>query len=167
MIVDCHVHVNNYEDESVHALDRSIELLGRTMRRNRIDLALILTSYPVKPGRPSTRQVVEAVRDLPYLSVVAGLDFTSFHPGVLDELTDYVRDGKVRSAGVSNYNTHQFELLNSRMEQALVTNQLEFHLLHMDPILDGTFSQCERLGIFPMAWSPLAQGRLLKMTSAT
>ena len=30
----------------------------------------------------------------------------------------------------------------------------------MDPIYDGTFHQCERLGILPMAWSPLAQGRL-------
>ena len=75
-------------------------------------------------------------------------------------LNQLVRDGKARSAGVSNYNTHQFELLNSRMEQPLVTNQLEFHLLHMEPIFDGTFSQCERLGVFPMAWSPLAQGRL-------
>ncbi|HEY2574665.1 MAG TPA: aldo/keto reductase [Verrucomicrobiaceae bacterium] len=75
-------------------------------------------------------------------------------------LNQLLRGGKIRSAGVSNYNVHQFELLNSLMEQPLVTNQLEFHLLHMDPIYDGTFHQCERLGILPMAWSPLAQGRL-------
>ena len=75
-------------------------------------------------------------------------------------LNQLLRDGKIRSAGVSNYNVHQFDLLNSRMEQPLVTNQLEFHLLHMEPIYDGTFNQCEKLGILPMAWSPLAQGRL-------
>lgn len=75
-------------------------------------------------------------------------------------LNHLLREGKVRSAGVSNYNVHQFDLLNSRMEQPLVTNQLEFHLLHMEPILDGTFSQCEKLGLLPMAWSPMAQGRL-------
>ena len=75
-------------------------------------------------------------------------------------LNQLLRDGKTRSAGVSNYSTHQFDLLNSRMEQPLVTNQLEFHLLHMDPIYDGTFSHSERLGLLPMAWSPLAQGRL-------
>ena len=46
------------------------------------------------------------------------------------------------------------------MDQPLVTNQLEFHLLRMDPIYDGTFNQCERLGVAPMTWSPLAQGRL-------
>ena len=75
-------------------------------------------------------------------------------------LNQLLRDGKIRSAGVSNYNVHQFDLLNSRMEQPLVTNQLEFHLLHMDPICDGTFHQCEKLGIAPMAWSPMAQGRI-------
>lgn len=96
MIVDCHVHVNNYEDEAVFALDRRLEELLKVMRRNRVDLALILTSYTVTPGRPSTRQVVEAVRDIPYLSVVAGLDYSSFGPDHLVELTDYVRDGKVR-----------------------------------------------------------------------
>jgi predicted oxidoreductase len=77
-----------------------------------------------------------------------------------DGLNQLLLNGKIRSAGVSNYNVHQFDLLNSRMERPLVTNQLEFHLLHMDPVYDGTFNQCERLGILPMAWSPLAQGRL-------
>ena len=75
-------------------------------------------------------------------------------------LNQLLRDGKIRSAGVSNYNVHQFELLNSRMEQPLVTNQIEFHLLHMEPIYDGSLDQCQRLGVQPMAWSPLAGGRL-------
>jgi predicted oxidoreductase len=30
----------------------------------------------------------------------------------------------------------------------------------MDPIYDGTADQCQRLKIKPMAWSPLAGGRL-------
>jgi predicted oxidoreductase len=80
-------------------------------------------------------------------------------------LNQLLRDGKIRSAGVSNYNVHQFELLNSRMEQPLVTNQIEFHLLHMEPIYDGSLDQCQRLGIQPMAWSPLAGGRLFDPTN--
>jgi predicted oxidoreductase len=75
-------------------------------------------------------------------------------------LNQLVRQGKIRSAGVSNYNVAQFDLLNSRMEQPLATNQLEFHLLHMDPIFDGTFDQCQKERVLPMAWSPLAGGRL-------
>ena len=77
-------------------------------------------------------------------------------------LNKLLKDGKIRAAGVSNYNVHQFELLNSRMDQPLVTNQVEFSLLHMDPIYDGVFDQCQRQHILPMAWSPLAKGDLMK-----
>jgi len=76
-------------------------------------------------------------------------------------LNKLLKDGKIRSAGVSNYNVHQFELLNSRMDQHLATNQIEFSLLHMDPIYDGTADQCQRHRILPMAWSPLAKGALM------
>ncbi len=48
------------------------------------------------------------------------------------------------------------------MDQPLVTNQIEFSLLHMDPIDDGTADQCQRHRILPMAWSPLAKGALME-----
>jgi predicted oxidoreductase len=75
-------------------------------------------------------------------------------------LNELLRTGKVRAAGVSNYSPAQFDLLNAQMEQPLVTNQIEFHLLHPEPISDGTLLQCEKLGVLPMAWSPLAGGRI-------
>lgn len=75
-------------------------------------------------------------------------------------LNELLRSGKIRAAGVSNYSASQFDLLNGRMEQPLVTNQIEFHLLHPEPIHDGTLHQCEKLGVLPMAWSPLAGGRI-------
>lgn len=78
-------------------------------------------------------------------------------------LNKLMREGKILHAGVSNYNVHQVELLNSRLDRPLVTNQIEFSLLHMDPIFDGTADQCQRLGMRPMAWSPLAQGRLMSL----
>ena len=81
-------------------------------------------------------------------------------------LNQLLKDGKIRSAGVSNYNVHQFELLNSRMDQPLVTNQVEFSLLHMDPIYDGVFDLCQRHRILPMAWSPLAKGALMAKDDA-
>jgi predicted oxidoreductase len=75
-------------------------------------------------------------------------------------LNELLRTAKIRAAGVSNYSTTQFDLLNSYMQQPLVTNQVEFHLLHPEPINDGTLHQCEKLGVSPMAWSPLAGGRM-------
>ncbi len=85
------------------------------------------------------------------------------HPDETAEgLNRLLKDGKIRSAGVSNYNVHQFDALNARMDQPLVTNQVEFSLLRMDPIFDGVLDQCMRLGVSPMAWSPLGGGRLVR-----
>lgn len=75
-------------------------------------------------------------------------------------LNGLLSSDRILSAGVSNYTTSQFELLNSHMDQPLVTNQIEFHLLHSDPITDGTLNQCEKQEVLPMAWSPLAGGRI-------
>jgi predicted oxidoreductase len=76
-------------------------------------------------------------------------------------LNALVASGKIRAAGVSNYSASQFEALNSRMQTPLVTNQVEFSLLHMDPLTDGVFDQAQQLRFRPMAWSPLSGGALL------
>ena len=41
-----------------------------------------------------------------------------------------------------------------------MTNQVEFSVLHTQPMFDNVLDQCQRLRISPMAWSPLAGGRL-------
>lgn len=86
MIIDCHVHLNHYADENVDALGTSLATLQTTMRRNRVDQALILTSYKVSPGRPSTQQVVEAVRDVPTLHVIAGISYETVDAQVIEGL---------------------------------------------------------------------------------
>jgi predicted oxidoreductase len=77
--------------------------------------------------------------------------------GALDAL---VAAGKVLHVGVSNFTPSQVELLAARLKSPLVTNQLELSPLRLEPFLDGTLDQCQRLRIAPMAWSPLAGGRL-------
>lgn len=76
-----------------------------------------------------------------------------------------LRSEKIKSVGVSNYSASQFDLLNAHMEQPLATNQIEFHLLRPEPINDGTLHQCEKLDVRPMAWSPLAGGRIFDPTN--
>jgi predicted oxidoreductase len=68
------------------------------------------------------------------------------------------REGKVLHFGVSNFTPSQLELLHARTP--LVTNQVELSPLHLDPLHDGTLDQCQRLGLRPMIWSPLARGRV-------
>jgi len=71
-------------------------------------------------------------------------------------------EGKILSAGVSNYSVAELDTLQSRLRRPLVTNQIELSLLERGPLGDGTLAQCERLRIKPMAWSPLGGGRLFR-----
>lgn len=68
--------------------------------------------------------------------------------------------GKVLHCGVSNFLPAQFDLLASRLEAPLVTNQVEMSVLCLDAWTDGVVDHCQRLHLAPMAWSPLAGGRL-------
>lgn len=70
--------------------------------------------------------------------------------------------GKVRSFGVSNFTPSQFDLLQARLNFPLVTNQVQASVVYLEPFLDGTFDQCQRLRIRPMAWSPVGGGRFLQ-----
>ena len=96
MIVDCHVHLNNYHEDTTESLDARLAELNRAMRINRVDIAVILTSYKVTPGRPSTIKVLEAVREQSHLYVVAGLNYEQFVPAELDDLEPHVGGGKLR-----------------------------------------------------------------------
>lgn len=71
------------------------------------------------------------------------------------------RSGKVRHFGVSNFTPSQFELLQSRWDKPLVTNQIEMSPLAPDALTDGSLDHCQQRRIRPMAWSCLGGGRLL------
>jgi hypothetical protein len=96
MIIDCHTHLNNYHDETVDALDACLARLRTAMRRNRVDAAIVLTSYKVVPGRPSTRAVVEATRGLDDIHVVAGLSWLHFSAADLEDLRGFLQAGTVK-----------------------------------------------------------------------
>jgi predicted oxidoreductase len=85
---------------------------------------------------------------------------------VAEAFTALREAGKVQHFGVSNFTPAQYALLASRLDFPLVTNQVEFSLMHLDPLHDGTFDLCQRRRIAPMAWSPLAGGRLFREESA-
>lgn len=68
--------------------------------------------------------------------------------------------GKVSEFGVSNFSTSQFDLLHSY--HPLVTNQVEVSVMQRQAFDDGTLDQCLKLGLQPMAWSPLGGGALFQ-----
>lgn len=83
------------------------------------------------------------------------------HPSeVASTLTALRSEGKLREIGVSNHTPAQVAALQAHLDFPIAVNQPEFSALALGPMRDGTFDQCMELGIVPMAWSPLAGGRI-------
>jgi predicted oxidoreductase len=72
------------------------------------------------------------------------------------------QSGKVHYFGVSNFLPSQFEMLASKLDVPLVTNQIEYSVLNLNAHADGSIDLCQKLEICPMAWSPLGGGRLFE-----
>lgn len=75
-----------------------------------------------------------------------------------------IAQGKIRSAGVSNFNAHQLENLQTFCDFPLVTNQVEISLLNNQCLTDGTTDYSQKSNTSIMAWSPLASGRIFDKT---
>lgn len=71
------------------------------------------------------------------------------------------RDGKVLHFGVSNFTPGQFEMLNTFMSEKLMTNQVEISPYCLEHFENGNIDFFLKEKLKPMAWSPLAGGKLL------
>ena len=84
------------------------------------------------------------------------------HPAELAATLDgLIADGLIGAAGVSNYTPAQTRALAAHLEAPLVSTQPEYSAACLDPLRDGTLDLCSEMGMVPLAWSPLAGGRLL------
>ncbi|MCU0499832.1 MAG: aldo/keto reductase [Anaerolineae bacterium] len=122
--------VKHYNTSKAHIL-ASVERSLKNLHTDRIDLLLIHRPDPLMDAD----EVAAAFRELQ-------------------------TSGKVRYFGVSNFLPFHWDLLQSRLDFPLITNQIEFSLVHLDPFYDGTLDQAQRLRARPMIWSPLGGGHL-------
>lgn len=85
---------------------------------------------------------------------------------IAEAFDDLHRRGLVRHFGVSNYPAQKFSMLQSYVDQPLMTNQIEISPLHLAPFEDGSLDFLLEKRIRPMAWSPLGGGRLFDSADA-
>jgi predicted oxidoreductase len=122
--------VKHYDTSAAHVA-ASVEASLRAMRTDRIDLLLIHRPDPVMDPAETG--------------------------AALDGL---VAAGKVRAVGVSNFRPWDMTLLQASMRTRLATNQIELSLLAHEALVNGDLAFLQERGLPPMAWSPLAGGRL-------
>jgi predicted oxidoreductase len=87
------------------------------------------------------------------------------HPAdVAATLTRLRDEGKIREVGVSNHTPAQVDTLQAHLPFPIAANQPQYSAAHLAPLRDGTFDACMRDGVVPLAWSPLAGGRIVSGT---
>jgi aryl-alcohol dehydrogenase-like predicted oxidoreductase len=91
------------------------------------------------------------------------------HAAIAEALAAVHQEGLTRAVGVSNYSAKETRAIGAELRQrglSLATNQIEFSLLRRVPETGGLLATCAELGVTPLAYSPLGQGRLTGKYSA-
>ena len=92
------------------------------------------------------------------------------HAALADALAAAHQAGLVKAVGVSNYSVRETRSIAAALTSRgmrLSTNQIEFSLLRRSPETTGLLSACTELGVLPLAYSPIGQGRLTGKYSAS
>jgi len=168
-------HADIYGDtacESIfgHALEKHPEWRERLVVATKCGIRFEDEPQPGPPHRYdfSHGHIVTSVEESLLRLRLARIDLLMLHrPDFLADPAEIARAftelraaGKVREFGVSNFRPSLVSAVQSALPFALQVNQVEIHPLRLDCFTDGTLDQCLERHMTPMAWSPLAKGRV-------
>jgi predicted oxidoreductase len=81
---------------------------------------------------------------------------------VASTILELIAAGKIKSFGVSNFNTHQVSKLTKHIP--IKHHQIEISVTNMKAFDDGVLDQCQSMGIEAQSWSPLGNGLFTEST---
>ena len=149
------------------------EMLGEVLRRRPElrDRIVLATKGGIVPGVPyvsSAAYLTEACEASLRRLGVDVIDLYQIHrpdpfthpAEVADALTSLVDRGVVKAVGVSNHTVAQTRALQAHLGVRLASTQPELSAMALDSLRDGTLDLCTETGMVPLAWSPLAGGRV-------
>ena len=125
----------------------------------------IILGVPYSSSASYLREAVEASLrrlqvDVIDLYQIHRPDFLTHPQEVAEALSALRAEGKIKEVGVSNYLPSQVSALQAHLSFPIVSHQPEMSCWRIDSLRDGVLDQCMSSGMTPLAWSPLAGGRL-------
>ena len=173
--------VGLFDTAEVYGSGESERILGRLLSADPSgrDRLVIATKFWPAPWRwnvvPALRQSLEA--SLGRLQIPT-VDLYQIHgpislrsaSAMAEALATVVDAGLVRAVGVSNYSVREMTRIHSELRRRgvpLASNQIELSLLRTRPLSSGLVDACRDLGVVPIAYSPIGQGRLTGKYSAS
>ena len=88
-------------------------------------------------------------------------DFLTDPEETAGALAEVVKSGKAKHIGVTNFSVFQHQLLASYLRIPIVTNHIELNLMNTSAIEDGRIDYIKQCYSKPLAWAPLAGGKIL------
>lgn len=96
LIIDCHTHLNRYEEDQPASVEERYRRLRGEMDANGIDYALVLSSYRVNENRPSIDELLDVVGEDPRIGLVAGISYDNYRAADLAHIRVLLRTRRIR-----------------------------------------------------------------------
>jgi uncharacterized membrane protein YtjA (UPF0391 family) len=96
MLIDCHVHLNNYHTGQAIPTEQHYKELLEKMDERGVHHAVVLTSYRVSADRPGVEEIIRQIDKNPRMTVVEGLRWRGENQTDLFAMEERIRDGLVR-----------------------------------------------------------------------
>jgi predicted oxidoreductase len=170
-------HAHIYGDPSCESLfgdalkiDRSLRDRIEIVSKCGITLAIPGKAAHYNSSKQSILTSVEAsLRRLgtDYLDIllIHRPDFLMDAEEIADAFSQLKQQGMVKYFGASNFTSAQLSLLGSRLDQGVVTNQIELNPISLDVLESGVLEYLQEIQIRPMAWSCLGGGAIFTSKS--
>ncbi len=172
--------ITGFDLSNSYGLGRVEELFGNAIANKSLkrDEFVLFSKVGYKSNDPQTGKIiynqltekylVKTVEDslkklnTDYIDVLLLKDYDPLMKAeeVVSALNKLVYSGKVKHIGISDFNVFEHQLL-SNLSLDIVTNHFELNLFNSSAVHDGRLAFAKEKYVKPMAWAPLADGRIL------
>src|SRR5580698_4998399 len=169
-----------FDTAEIYGSGESERIIGRLLKnepgvRNKIVIASKFMPVPWKVSvKSSLASAAKAsiermgIEQIDLYQLHAPISFRS-HAALAEALANAHQQGLVNAVGVSNYSPKETRAFDAELKKRglrLASNQIEYSLLRTIPEKSGLLDTCRELGVTPLAYSPIGQGRLTGKYSA-
>lgn len=162
--------ISFFDTAEVYGFGKSEKFIGR-FKKVIQQPVFIATKFMPTPWRLRQGDLISALKNSLLRLDVSSLDLYQIHWPLhlrsqntwMDALAEAFEQGLTRAVGVSNYSADQMKRAHARLAERgiqLLSNQVEYSLLHRNPETNGVLGACKQLGVKLIAYSPLAMGVL-------
>lgn len=172
--------VTLFDTAEVYGDGESERIIGRVAARPGVrDRLVIASKFMPSPWKLAVRGAMRAAAEASLERLgIERIDLYQIHgpislrgQGALaDALAGVHADGLVAAVGVSNYSVREMRSIHAALAERgvpLASNQIEYSPLRRGPETVGLLAACRQLGVVPLAYSPIGQGRLTGKYSAS